>query len=425
MKKINSLKLVLGVLGLSSVASLVGSISGTIAWYAYSSRALVSYSGTSVSASTQLQIGLKSAVPVDFTGFPISEDTTLRQPNAYYYFMNIGSGGMSSNAINMYLDANGYTKNILEPLSSYTYQTNGTFNLRNRPTTNKPDLAYTTAEKSKYVHIDFVFRILATNNSSQAVGGQNVYLKDVETSMATDTPGHIDESLRLYFDRNGIDENNDALTDFIFNPKSLNGADGKTKVTGPLDLSGDGIYDHGVNSNEPGLPDNEFVYGEYDLVGTPAPKIADFLTDPSQTAPLNSTPYDPDDATTDNGDDVNGAGSTERTTFTSKHAPGVNYFDSRNRANIFKDSGEGSYIKPHYAEYLGKNTVLATKTNGVYAGSMPLCRTSETNNSHLGEFGVTIYLEGWDFSVVDSEQEHKFYLGMTFEIDPVTNNNNG
>lgn len=432
MKKISSLKITLAVLGLSTVASLVGSISGTIAWYAYSTRALISYSGTSVSSSTQLQIGLKSTVAIDFAGFPITEDTDLRTTTGnvttHYYFMNMGSGGMSSKAINHYLATNGYTQNILEPLSTYTYNTNGTFNLRNRPTTNRPESAYTAAEKSKYVHIDFVFRVLSTTNSNQTVGGQNIYLKDVETSLSTDysstdnTKPHIDESLRLYFDRNGTDGNNNALTDFILNPKQEN--NGRTKVTGPLDLSGDGIFDHGVDENLAGLPDNEYVYGEYDLIGE-GTKVSDFLTNPSTTPPLNSTPYVETNTATHYGDDVNGAGSTDMTTFTAKHAAGVNYFDSRQSANIFKDSGEGSYIKPHYAEYLGKSSVLAQKTNGSYAGSMPLCRTSDTSNSHLGEFGVTIYLEGWDFSVVDSEQDHKFYLGMTFEIDPVNTNTNG
>ena len=140
MKKNNSLKLVLCVLGLSSIASLVGSISGTIAWYAYSTRALVSYTGTSVSSTTLLQIGIKSdiVIPAYETDFRNQiEDVTFEEDVYYentdtnhehplyhnhYYFMKAGAGGMSSDVINAYLLKKGYTTNVLEPVSSYTYE---------------------------------------------------------------------------------------------------------------------------------------------------------------------------------------------------------------------------------------------------------------------------------------------------------------
>ena len=60
MKKSKPAKLLLGVLGLATFASLVGTVSGTLAWYAYSTRATVSYSGTSVNNTVQLQIGIAS-----------------------------------------------------------------------------------------------------------------------------------------------------------------------------------------------------------------------------------------------------------------------------------------------------------------------------------------------------------------------------
>ena len=60
MKKSKPAKLLLGVLGLATFASLVGTVSGTLAWYAYSTRATISYSGTSVNNTVQLQIGIAS-----------------------------------------------------------------------------------------------------------------------------------------------------------------------------------------------------------------------------------------------------------------------------------------------------------------------------------------------------------------------------
>ena len=47
------------------VAAFAGTISGSIAWYAYSTRVAITYSGTSVAESIQLQIGLVSEQ--DFT----------------------------------------------------------------------------------------------------------------------------------------------------------------------------------------------------------------------------------------------------------------------------------------------------------------------------------------------------------------------
>ena len=50
------------VLSLSAIGltiSFTGVISGTTAWYAYATRASLSYGGTSVSNTEQLQIGLK------------------------------------------------------------------------------------------------------------------------------------------------------------------------------------------------------------------------------------------------------------------------------------------------------------------------------------------------------------------------------
>ena len=60
MKKINTAKLVFALLGTLTAACTAGSIGSTLAWYAYSTRALVAYSGTSVNGTVSLQIGIAS-----------------------------------------------------------------------------------------------------------------------------------------------------------------------------------------------------------------------------------------------------------------------------------------------------------------------------------------------------------------------------
>ena len=42
----------------------------------------------------------------------------------------------------------------------------------------------------------------------------------------------------------------------------------------------------------------------------------------------------------------------------------------------------------------------------------------------IGEFTTTIYLEGWDFNVIDEELSHQFNLGLTFEINSANSETN-
>ena len=395
MKKISSLKIVLAVLGLSSVASLVGSISGTIAWYAYSSRALVSYTGTSVQSTAQLQVGIKSDVVVTFDQ-SVSEliqdvvyeddayydNENVKHYHYHYYFMKIGSGGMPSTVINSYLSAKGYATNFLEPLSSYTYATGGSFNLRNRPATNKPEIVPTDAEMTKYERIPFVFRVF--DSSGNAVGGHDIFLSGAEAVAKSSQDGIINESLRLYVDRN-------IGSGFILNPNTRN--NGETKVAGVLDLSDDGYYDFDTFTNK------EYLYGEYDIETNYT--LDDCL---SNGLPQSSGLVD-----------INGSqpGKTQEqlmaTTFASKHYQGIKYFETL----------ENNHITPHTSAYLGTDSVFAKRNNsGVLESNYPLC-TTDTSGHKLGTVDMVVYLEGWDFSVIDQEAGHAFYLGLTFEINLV------
>ena len=54
--KINKAKLLVGTLAIASVAATVGSISGTFAWFQYSTRVTAAYSGAAAHVSENLQI---------------------------------------------------------------------------------------------------------------------------------------------------------------------------------------------------------------------------------------------------------------------------------------------------------------------------------------------------------------------------------
>jgi len=54
--KINTTKLVVGVLAVAGVASLVGSISGTVAWFQYNTRTVAEFGGTTTKCSEYLEM---------------------------------------------------------------------------------------------------------------------------------------------------------------------------------------------------------------------------------------------------------------------------------------------------------------------------------------------------------------------------------
>ena len=105
MKKFNHTKLLFGFLGLATFASLVGSVSGSLAWYAYSTRASLSYTGTSVERTAQLQIGIVSPNEITYATSEMVEDISITDANGnHYYFAPLGSG-LTSSILNLILNA--------------------------------------------------------------------------------------------------------------------------------------------------------------------------------------------------------------------------------------------------------------------------------------------------------------------------------
>lgn len=405
MKKSKPAKLLLGVLGLATFASLVGTVSGTLAWYAYSTRATLSYSGTSVNNTVQLQIGIaspKEVLSVDQIRQKLSEDElmsdedkeklvhmfeefwdTAEEPDDlknidsnHYYFAPLGSG-LDTSFINAYLKSNDYATNYLVPVTSGAYSRGDSFSLKNSPTINNNG-SVTEASTMYYSRIPFVFRVIRTNTITENdyVGNQELWLTDAEIRASSIDDGNIYKSIRIFVDRG-----NDYEDDFILNPSASEV--GSTTVGGLLDLSRDQYYDYDAD-------DNEVIYGEYESIGG-----------------IKSAYAGADEI-----DDVNGTKRNECDTFTAKHRPGINYYDNYNSC-VFKT-----------AEYECLNTIapLKDEVSGVLhnkdaAHPTSVCKTGGVGDHYLGRVGFTIYMEGWDHSVIDLELEHAFDLGLTFEIN--------
>ena len=399
MKKISA-KLLFGFLGLSTLASMVGAISGTVAWYAYVTRATMSYSGTSVNSTKQLQIGIKSAVDVSFPeGINITELPI--EGGGHYYFMSPGAG-LPAAVINAYLEANNYATTMLEPVSSYTYTTGGAFSLKTAPTANKPFETRSNAEKTKYVEIPFALRVLESDLITPTyVANKPVFLTDAAAQAASSEDGDVYKAIRMFVDREGNDLQGDPFTDFLFNPSSEE--DGRTKVAGILDITGDELFDYDNSLSSPYFG-CECLYGDYDLPGsgTFTDKYLGLLTDPL----TETSGYV----------DINHSGvSNRRTTFTAKHYEGIKYF---NDLDALQTAGK---YTPHYAEYLGTESVYpVADPDGVLEGGYTLCITKNNTSDNrycIGEFNLKVFIEGWDFNVVDDELQHEFNLGLTFEIN--------
>ena len=415
MKKSKSTKLLFSFLGLATFASLVGTVSGTLAWYAYNSRATLSYSGTSVSNTVALQIGIVSAdeMPsisqIDGSSYSQEQKKTLKSfwdvmheetfdgDDNHYYFAPAGKG-LDHSVINAYLLYHGFATNTLPAVTSGSYTRGEELHLMNGPKADHPTID-TLAAKDSYAQIPFVFRVLdtyTTNPDLVYLPNKEVWLTNAKLESVRGSTGELQKAIRVFVDRE--DSHGD---DYILNPTAA--TKGKTTVAGLLDLTTDHYYDYTFDPATRRY--TEIIYGDYEKVGADPIK-------PSYSGP-------------DEIDDINGTGKEgdNYDTFTARHHNGVYYYDS-------KTTGFGEY-KLKTAEYESM-TSIAPKENG-YTGELSnydennptsVCKTADDSGHRLGKVTLTIYLEGWDHSLIDQELLHSFNLGLTFKTNKSSGANN-
>ena len=421
MKQNNRAKLLFAFLGIATFASLIGTVSGSLAWYAYSSRATLSYSGTSVNNTVQLQIGIaspeevksletireelaldnalddeeKQRIEASFVEFwDIMEPIKWDDDDSYYYFAPIGTD-LNSAIINAYLKSSGYATNSLVPVTSGSFSRGDVFELENSP---KPyTRSNTTANQLFYSKIPFAFRVIESNTivSNKFKNDVELWLSDATVRASNGTgDGEIYKAVRMFIDRdntfkkNPTDEKPYFEDDFIVNPSAT--TKGSTTVGGLLDLSRDKYYDYDSDGNE-------FMYGEYE-------KIDDGGIKPTY-------------AGVDEIADINGTHKTEEDTFTAKHRPGINYYDNYDKYALKTAEYECVHDAVHEENGISPkhDDISGDLSNRIPNKPSSLCFTTGTH--YIGRVDFTIYLEGWDHSVVDEELEHYFDLGLTFEIN--------
>ncbi len=389
-------------ISLLSLAAFVGSLSGSLAWWAYSTRVSVSYQGTSVTTSEQLQIGLKvskvnatkaTAIVNALETLGLEEDEDIADDDFRYVFSQAG-GGLPAQAIKTYLETQGiYSYNELAPVTSKSYAAGDELHLYETLIYQHLDNTE-VANKHKYTYIPFVFRILKLNaitGEDKYADGRKIYLSKVKVELnAANADSKIGEGLRVYFDNGGTT----ATDRFILNPSSTKtGSDAKTAVFGALDLNADFAYDTYPNGHA--KAGQEIIYGEYDNEPT------NFFTapEPTQLSNLNGVELE-------EGFDLTRI-EENRTTFLAAHKEGV--------TALMDYTG----ITKRYAEYKTLADIKPDDTQAELDGGQPLCVTGDETGNYLAELDATIWLEGWDHAVVDNAISHKFNLGLQFQIDLV------
>jgi len=371
-------KLTFGLLALASAITMAifGAVAGTLAWYAYSRTVTFSYIGTSISNSSLLNVGL-----IDDSYFFTNDD--LRDYGLIRENVDEGGGvqhsivfsqsrnGFSVEALHKYLGESDYAIDKLIPVTTNARAINATSDLT---LYKAPEFSDTTlnhlATHNEYVQLPFAFKVIG--DSDQLVHNKDVWLTDSLVQAERD----IQNSVRVFV--NGSNK-------FLFKPADITNSVGETKVGGLLDLDGDGYYD--VNSSN----NTEYIYGLFN------------------NSPTISTEGYPEGESYDVLKNINGVEDTSaNSTFLAKHYPTVKYVDSFTGADpqvaAYYNFGK---VKPNLD---GDGNFVADANGGI-----AIARTSSTTGIAYSTF--TIFIEGWDHSVIDSAVGYDFNLSLRFEVD--------
>lgn len=235
------------VMALAIGASIAGSISGTVAWYQYSTRSSIAYQGASVKCTESLQVRIyDNSGEGEAYNSGWKQDLTTTDVANYLKSAKVGrtaetvanlapvtSGTLAANTV-----ATSFYKNPI-------YQYGGAYTDGN---------AWKAASKvTDYVELPLQFRVgdvkgTRTDNDFDGFLAKKLYVTDLTiASTSTGSKRDITDALRL-----GID----ATTDVTF---SKNG--GSVGVAGKLDLNADGEDDKAPHYDWDATPAADVIYG--------------------------------------------------------------------------------------------------------------------------------------------------------------------
>ena len=371
MKKHNKVTLGFLITGTVTALGVIGSTAGTLAWYAYSSAVRVNFIGTSIAKSALLSVGIIDNAPYKIRQSAIEQYHLTRETyDGNSIVFTHSTDGLAYQIIQEYLTYSGYAVNLLFPLTTQKREINDNLTLYESPLQGETNIARNDniASISHYVQLPLAFKM--TDPSGGNMADVDVWLTN---SSVVASGENIDKAVRVFVEN--------SQRKFLMNPSDKSTTKGATKVGGLLDLDSDGCYDYDKSTL------HEYYYGEY-----------------SGSISYSSTDkYDPDGGL----DNVNGVTDTsEPSTFYAKHDSEAYIADYSN-------------CTPKEAKYETFGTVEPSlDQDGKYCeGATGLKMTTTNSPDNVGYVTLTIFIEGWDHSVVNKAANYQFNLSLVFETN--------
>lgn len=383
-------KLIRAGLYAAIISCAAGAAAGTYAWYAYQKDVEVDFVGTTVKASTEIQVGLRSDSPLlaleqEYRLGEITREDNVQvsasDPNRYVIYWVRGNYLSeilksfqreinSAQGILNPITAGKYKAGWAEDTESHTEAPNTWTGFKNTPTTKPGEWKFENfiTDKANYFYLPLVFRVI--NNERQA-DGSPIYLGDQEVFLTS----FITEDLN-YKDGNEVDlakavrckvdypAEGNTYKNYIFDPNSTTNAE--LQVGGILNLDYDRFYDSSMLK--------EIAYGEWE--NEPV-----YATEPVSID--EEIHYD------------------DCTTFHANHQVGVYPIDM-------------TQSHPSTCEVRSRDYAI----NASYTPGKGIVKTDTFTK--YGYVDLSIYLEGWDSNIDNpnaNEYGPKSALGHTFSVD--------
>ena len=375
MTKEKKLSLRLGfIAGITSLA-LLASTAGSLAWYAFSRTVSLTYVGTSIVGTSLLNIGIVDNegyfTNEDLTTYSLEREEATEGTEAYSVCWSTSRNGFPLLALRHYLEQSPHAVDKLHPVTTKAREYNDTndLTLYRSPEVSETDFIHAAAYES-YVVLPLAFRVL--DSESNYIANKDIWLSDA----IVDAEHGVENSVRVFVD---------GASKLLIKPADKENHIGETKVGGLLAIGNTNYYDYDSENKE-------YCYGEFE-----------------NTPVYSSTGY-PDDAEHDVLVNVNGVEDTsEKTTFLAKHYPGVLVPDIDAAIPKVQEHYGIGKVKPS-VDADGSFYVDTTNGNGA-----PIATT--TANSKIGLATLTVFVEGWDHSIIDQHAGYAFDLALKFEID--------
>jgi len=383
-------KLIRAGLYAAIISCAAGAATGTYAWYAYQKDVEVDFVGTTIKASTEIQVGLRSdsRIPALEQEYRLGEITweenvqvSSSDPNRYVIYWV--RGNYLTEILKSFQREINSAQGILHPITAGKYKAGwaeDTINHVEAPNTwtgfkKTPSNKFGewksegfVLDKQNYFYLPLVFRVI---NNERLANGDPIYLENQEiflTSFITEDlnfhhGNEVDlaQAVRCKVDYPGEENTN---KNFIFNPNGL--SDTNLNVGGLINLNFDRYYDY--------YNGKEIAYGEWE--NEPV-----YSTEPVSEA--GQIHYD------------------DCTTFYANHQVGVYPIDM-------------TQSHPATCEIKSRDSAI----NAAYTPGKGIVKTD--NITKYGYVDLSIYLEGWDMNIVNTnsgEDGPKSALGHTFSVD--------